>query len=78
MDLIHFDDIFQPIPKSIFKLWQGASIRANVALSVCGKNFRGKFVELKNQNSLIIFDYLINIWNCRGDRVTTKINSKAN
>ena len=55
----------------LFKLGQGASIRANVGLSV-----RGKFVESKNHNSLIIFDDLINFWHYWGDRGTTKINSK--
>ena len=72
---------------SIFKLRQGASIRANVGRSVgrsvCPwKKFPwkicGKFVESRNQNSLIIFDYLINFLHCWGDRVATKINSKAN
>ena len=65
-----------------FKLRQGASIRANVCWSVgwlvglsVEKNF-GKEEKIKNQNSLIIFDYLINFWHCWGDRVTTKINSK--
>ena len=66
----------------IFKLRQGASIRANVGRSVGrsvrGKKFRGKFVESRNQIFLIIFDYLINFWHCWGDRVATKINSKAN
>ena len=41
-----------------------------------GLSVRGKFVESKNQNSLIIFDYLINFWHCWGDGVTTKIDSK--
>ena len=71
-----------------FKLRQGASIRANVGRSV-GRSVclsvekfsvenLWKILESKNQNSLIIFDYLINFWLCLGDRVTTKINSKEN
>ena len=31
----------------------------------------------KNQNSLNIFDYLINFWHCWGDRVMTKINGRT-
>ena len=54
----------------------GRSVGRLVGLSV-EKNF-GKEEKIKNQNSLIIFDYLINFWHCWGDRVTTKINSKEN
>ena len=70
----------------IFKLRQGASIRANVGLLVCwsvGRSVRlsvektfGKEEKIKNQNSLIISDCLINFWHCWGDRVTTKINGR--
>ena len=52
-------------PNGFFKLRQGASISPNVGLSVClsvclsvEKNRKSK--KSKNQNSLIIFDYLIN------------------
>jgi len=55
---------FSP-PNGFFKLRQGASISPNVGLSVClsvclsvEKNRKSK--KSKNQNSLIIFDYLIN------------------
>ena len=56
--------------KRVFKLRQGASISANVGLSlgllvgvlIC-PSLRGKSVESKKQN-LIIFDYLIHFWHC--------------
>ena len=53
----------------IFKLRQGASIRANVCLSV-GLSVE-KIKKFKKSNSLIIFDYLINfgVWGAGGGGV---------
>ena len=50
------------ITKRLYKLRQGASIKANVCRSVglSVENFVNEFKIKENQNSLIIFDYLIN------------------
>ena len=66
---------FEAPARSFYKskcLLVGWSVGLSVEKKFC------KEEKIKNQNPLIIFDYLINFWHCWGDRVTTKMDSKEN